>query len=470
MKREFTRLEKITFGINLIMIIFASLTMFITSEFAWFKLAFPITLVQFVTYIYSITSLTGKLITFPNVFIGLCYIFNFGHLPIKFFGAEFGKNVLYPLWYVDFKIYKKAFLFTVIAMFFVFAGMYFSMLWRKQNNKRVSKAGKLFACADREAIKKIGYVCFAIGIIPNLFINITSIYLYFKGGYINTYALQLPDFVKIIAAFLDFAFFALIIGYSDDKKVSTVIFLAATAYKGLTMISGGRGEAITVIIGMFIIWENLVGKLPLKKIIMIALIGYAVLIVINFIATARNIVNISPAKLWKAFVYCISNNQITLALSEFGSTFATTCFTIRSHLGPVFGLNYILPIVCVFPNIGGFNSRIVELMIFTGSIYTFRQPIGGSFIAEMFYSFSWAGCIIAVVFGILLGNVSYNITASEEKKNYFEYLIYGYTIPSLLFWIRGYFGALYRILIWHIGFAVLMLYFMKKRQCRGENR
>ncbi len=50
----------------------------------------------------------------------LSYIFNFGHIPLKAFGTEFGKNVLYPMWYIDFPTYQKSALFALLSQMMIF--------------------------------------------------------------------------------------------------------------------------------------------------------------------------------------------------------------------------------------------------------------------------------------------------------------------------------------------------------------
>ncbi len=466
--------DKIIVGLNIGLVVLSILILQINDQDLWFKLAFPISLIQTVSFVLCVTKFTNKFISFINLFLCLSYVFNFGHFPIKFFGLEFGKNVLFPLWYVEFDIYKKAFLFTILSLFSVFLGIYYIMILKskKMTGRKENKIASFFTDIDLIKIRQIGYICFVIGIIPNLYINISQIRLFLVGGYINTFSMNTPDFVKIVALFVDFAFFAFVIGNSDNKKKSTLILIIGIAYKGITMISGGRGEAIVFIIGIFIVWENLVVKLSTRKILLLGVVAYMALFLLNFIASTRNYANINFEELRKIFFECLLNNQLTPALSEFGSTFATTCFTIKSAPGPVWGLNYILPIVCVLPNIGGFNSKIVDLMIFTKSINTYHQPVGGSYIAELFYSFSWMGCILAILLGIMIGYVAYKIDEGIKNKNYFQILIFTYMTPSLLFWIRGYFGALYRTFVWHIGFSIVLLFLIKlqkRKNMEGKN-
>ena len=110
-------------------------------------------------------------------------------------------------------------------------------------------------------------------------------------------------------------------------------------------------------------------------------------------------------------------------------------------------------------------------MIYTNHINTYNQPIGGSYIGELFYSFHCAGFLFALVLGILLGYIYYRIVISRKNKKYFLYLLATYITPLLFFWIRGYFGAIYREYIWHCGFAILLVIvfeYLSKKYKKGE--
>lgn len=435
-------------------------TLLISHQQTWFIIFFLITLLQLIIHISSFFQLEEKLMTFPIIFFILSYIFNYGHIPIKAFNIDFGSNVLFPLWYISFDVYKETAIFTLLSQTMLFIGLFFfyKYMIKKYSNCYTNKT--IFNVSLKK-IKIIGIVCFLIGILPTLYIDISRLILFFQGGYTNTFNLNVHDFVEVIANFFNFSIFAFIIGFSNNKRIANTIFFSTIIYKVLMMSSGGRGESIVFLVGLFIVWENMVYQLTGKQIIYLILLGYFGLVLLNFIANARNISTFSLNEIINVFVYSVTNNQIAMALSEFGSTFSTACFTVASNPGPTFGLNYILPIILVLPNIGGFNANVVNQMIYTNHINTFNQPIGGSYIGELFYSFHWGGFLFAFILGLLLGFIYYGMVISRKNKQYFLYLLFAYITPLLFFWIRGYFGAIYREYIWHCGFAILLIVFFK---------
>ncbi|MCR0263918.1 O-antigen polysaccharide polymerase Wzy family protein [[Clostridium] innocuum] len=449
--------------------------LFISNVSTWFLGFFFLTIVQLILHIYYLYKLEHKIITFPIIFFLLSYVFTFGHISIQAFNFDFGTNVLFPLWYINFNIYKEAAIFSFITQMTLFFGVYFFFVYKNKSdrNKENVKTSGLFQIPLRW-IRMIGVICFLIGIVPTLYIDISRLLLFIQGGYLNTYNLNVHDFVEIIANFFNFSIFSLVIGFSNNKKVANSIFISAVIYKVIMMSSGGRGEAIVFLLGLFIVWENLVMQLSAKQIIVLIVIGYLGLVLLNFIATVRTITTLNITDISQVFLQSLTNNQLVSALSEFGSTFATVCFTMNSKPGPTLGLNYILPIILIIPNIGGFNSGVVDHMIFTKHIETFNQPIGGSYIGELFYSFHWFGCLFAIFLGILIGYIYYKtVIKKQDEKNYFSYLLFSYITPLLFFWIRGYFGAIYREYIWHCGLAIILIvigrYLQKKRK-KGEIR
>lgn len=445
-------------------------TLLISHQQTWFIIFFLITLLQLIIHIVSFFQLEKKLITFPVIFFILSYVFNYGHIPIKAFNMDFGNNVLFPLWYIRFDVYKEAAIFSLLSQTMLFIGLFFfyKYMMKKHSNSYTNHA--IFNISLKK-IQIIGIICFLIGIIPTLYIDISRLILFFQGGYTNTFNLNVHDFVEVIANFFNFSVFALIIGFSNNKRIANTIFCSTIIYKVIMMSSGGRGESIVFLVGLFIVWENLVYNLSGKQIIYLILVGYFGLVLLNFIANVRNISGFHLNEIVNVFLYSLTDNQIVMALSEFGSTFSTVCFTIASKPGPTFGLNYILPIILVLPNIGGFNANVVNQMIYTNHINTYNQPIGGSYIGELFYSFHWAGFLFALVLGILLGYIYYRIVISRKNKKYFLYLLATYITPLLFFWIRGYFGAIYREYIWHCGFAILLVIvfeYLSKKYKKGE--
>lgn len=449
--------------IDIFISILGFFSLLISEQQIWFLAFFFISISQLILHIFYLYKLEKKFITFPIVFFILSYVFHFGHLFITAFGFEFGNNVLFPLWYIKLDVYQKAAIFTLLSQMMLFFGLYFFMSQKLKKQDIVISKVKI----SLKYIRILGFVCFFIGIIPTLYIDISKLILFLDGGYTNTFNLNVHDFVEVIANFFNFSIFALLIGYSKNKKIANTIFFSAILYKVIMMSSGGRGEAIVFLLGLFIVWESLIMELSGKQIVILFLIGYLGLTFLNFIASVRNITEFNLVQIGNVFIDSLTDNQLINALSEFGSTFSAVCFTLNSNPGPTYGLNYIFPIILILPNIGGFNSKVVEQMIFTRHINTFDQPIGGSYIGELYYSFHWFGWIFAILLGILIGYISYKMMVSKKEKNYFIYLLSSYSTPLLFFWIRGYFGAIYREYTWHCGFAIffmLVLYYIQKRK------
>lgn len=461
--------NKTTFNIivlELFTVVLGCLSLFIHHQNSWFMIFFLVSILQLIIHLIFLYANEKKFFTFPIFFMILSYIFNFGHIPLKAFGTEFGKNVLYPMWYIDFPTYQLSALFALLSQMMIFFGIYLFIRFAQKNILNSQKIYHQLPKISLKTIRILGYMCIAIGLIPTLYIDISKLILFIQGGYTNTFNLNIHDFIEVVANFFNFGIFALIIGYSKQRKVANIIFVSTIGYKVIMMSSGGRGEAIVFLLGLFIVWENLVMNLSVKQIIYLLIIGYFGLVLLNFIASMRNIPSFQIDKIMHILWVSFADNQIVTALSEFGSTFSTLCFTIKSNPSPTFGLNYIFPIILILPNIAGFNSGVVDQMIFTKHINTFNQPIGGSYIAELFYSFHWFGWIFAIVLGILIGYISFKISQSQKDKNYFTYLLFSYSMPLLFFWIRGYFGAIYRELIWHGSFAIcfiFVLHFLQKK-------
>ncbi len=429
---------------------------------------FVISLIQLIGNISLLWLLQRSIFSFSLIFVVLSYIFHFGHLPLGAFNIEFGPNILFPLWYISEWVYTNAFIFTYLVQYFFTAGILITLMYKKNEKREELSCEKIIKWKERVSDTKliqIGYAFLAIGILPSIYIEGSKLITYFTKGYLALFNLGFRDYMLVVSKCVEVGFMALMLGCSNDKRKGNIIAIIALAYQGVKMLSGSRGEAVCYAITYLIIWQAFIHKLNKKdyiKLITVCMVGLGV---ITVIASLRN-VNFDKTTFVEVVVLIVTNNPIVNMLSEFGSTFAAVCFSINSfpeEAAPVYGLNYILPIVYIVPNIGGFNETVVNLSIFSNHYETFKQPTGGSYIGELYYSFNWLGTVMAVFLGGLVGYITRVIKKVESVKSKFLYLLLIQMIPYFLFWIRGYFGALYRGIIWHGALAIILLFIIETR-------
>lgn len=90
-----------------------------------------------------------------------------------------------------------------------------------------------------------------------------------------------------------------------------------------------------------------------------------------------------------------------------------------------------------------------------------KTNIGGSYIGETFYSFSWLGIFVFLVYGFCINFIS-KIVINEMKAKYKSYAFF--IIPMLSYltwWIRDYFSPLWRPFFWTVLLILIIDFFLK---------
>lgn len=419
-------------------------------------LFFICSLVQLLGNVYIFSRLQVKALSFPSIFLALSYLFHFGHIILYAFNLSFGNKGLSALWYYDIDIYNQTLIFVYLVLYFLSLGFIVTLSrFHDTNNLNHAKIKE----ESNYKIIILGWIFILIGIIPTISIEYLKLSTFIQSGYNELFNLNIRDYVQVIANCINFGFIALLVGYSDkSKKKANLVFFFAVCFKCFQMVSGGRGESLAFILTFFLIWVSLIHKMKIKEFIAFFIIGFLSLFLISFIANFR-ISDISLSSFIETFKLTLQYNPIISVIAEFGSTLTTVCFTMVS-IGLTknfsYGINYIAPILYVFPNIGGFNEKIVDSSVFIRHIEKFDQPMGGSYIGELFYSFGWLGVLFAFLIGVLVAFIFLGLKKNKELNNKFKYVLYAQTIPYFFIWIRGYFGGMYRGIIWHSMLAVLI--------------
>lgn len=457
----------ITFIIISIIILYLSFLVTNTNSNYWLTVYTILAILQLIVNLFFITIIGEKIFSISSLFILFTFVFHFGHLVLIAFNIS-ADRPFDVINMVSRDIFKDAILFVSISQMFLTIGI--SIPWIKDHysdkNKNIAKDKY-----ELQIVRKIGIVLFIVGIIPTLYIDIKRILLYLGGNYLDTYSVSLPGFIGTIARMSEFGIIMMLIGNKDNQKKSKLILILAILYQTIIMLTGNRGRPLVFVISLIYVYVKVIIKrIKVKNIIIFISLGYLGIVLINFIGTVRMQDIKDTYMLLDLFFDSLKASPIFDALGEFGCTMITLCYSLIYLSGSRYGLNYITSLFVIFPNIGGvLNSLNHDFIFITNFPQNARTFLGGSYLAELFYSFDIFGCIAVIIIGIAIGKLSNEINKSIINEKWLNLSLYIIFFPNLLWWVRSYFSDMIREVVWTTIFILILYKLIKSKvKLRGD--
>lgn len=310
-------------------------------------------------------------------------------------------------------------------------------------------------------IIKVAKILIILGIIPKLFLVYKYFTLFLSGSYYKVVKYTPNGIFYFISTLVDVGLLLLISCNLSLKNKSKYIILYIF-FQVFFAIVGKRGTAISNIIALVIvICAN--KKINLAKLFKIFLVSLLVLFLVVLISQYRGLSSDSREDFFSDF---FSKSNILLyiiyfACSEFGSAFLTICYSIM-YLSNVhsWGINYFIGAFTIIPTTSSISQLVNKISRYK-NLFPMKTNIGGSYIGETFYSFSWLGIFVFLVYGFCINFIS-KIVINEMKAKYKSYAFF--IIPMLSYltwWIRDYFSPLWRPFFWTVLLILIIDFFLK---------
>lgn len=422
--------------------------------------------IQFITGIYFVTKIEESLFSLTSMFFIVSNLFHLGQIVLIALGVEVPR-IEYIIYKVDNETLKNSilFIFTCHAAFIIGTLFFYSFY----KSKRINVIDDELQRINLIAIKKTGWILFAIGIIPKLYIDISRLRLFLRGSYINTYSISVSGILSFIGSLSEIAILLLLIAYKDKRKQSKILLIGSLIYQGIIIYSGHRGPAMVFIITMLFVFFKLGSKVKKRTLLIYLGLGYLALIVINVIGATRSLLNRNHDMISMVILDNLGFNVIWELLAEFGSSIVSVAYSLMffPEYAPIqFGTNYLIPIITLFPNIGNILSVAFEKINFIGRLPgNFGRFLGGSYIAESYYSFNVLGPLFILFVGVFVAYISTKFRRAIQEHNWIQLSYTLVFFVNLLWWTRDYFGSMIRQIVWtNILIYLVIQFIMEKKQ------
>lgn len=399
-------------------------------------------------------------VSIPNIFAFFSLMFHCGQLIKEGFNIE-GTVPLPFEYYGDAMTIQKSFTFFLLSqtVYFIAVGISCGKL---QKEKKVNQ---------RQAdVSVYGKILVLIGVIPRLYIDILSLVGARANGYEGVYSIYFPQAIQSIAFFFDAGLFFLLYAQTDRRKQKFYL-VAVIVYKCIMMSTGARQDKVAFLLVWLYVYFFIINKITVKKLALLVVVCIAGFMFISAIGTIRVNDTVSLSQTLSLLQSGTMNNVIGGALGEFGSAFDTLEVAIKytpSEIPFGWGKSYVAGLLSIIPLLVNQIPSLAKAVMFVNQLpkhVTFA--LGGSFLGELFYNFSWFGIIGSSVVGAFITKL-HNGIVDDSSCDIFYKAWYSILATAMILFVRGYFTDMMQKLVWtYIAIYIIRMYLAKRRNWKG---
>lgn len=402
-----------------------------------------------------------EVLSTSGIFVWLLYLFHFSQLFIKLISNSYLFN-----FDVSYIVSKETYIESIEYTFLILFSLTFGILLMKAIKKRNNlKNHKLSQLADK-SYYVIGKRIFILTFPIEAYILIQRLFIASSDGYLAIYEIGTSGIMSLLGTFSLIGVIMMLLGSQTKKNRATVIFCLYTVFYLISMFSGGRmWQVIKILVVLYYYLKATNIKITIKNAFIVAVAGYFLAGFLSSIADFRGlgIGNIEAVTevIKEAFV----TSPLLNALEEFGGTIYTVALTVQkvpSSIDYSNGSQFLTSFISLLPNLSASIADINDKSSFVNLLDV--KAIGGSFAAEMYYSFGYYAVGPTILIGMLIQWLTEKIELSLKTKNY-HIIIYSIMLQySIISWVRGSAIIFYRNVVFSFIFIYIISSLFVKRK------
>lgn len=317
-------------------------------------------------------------------------------------------------------------------------------------------------------IRKLGWFLFVVSIIPYYWDLIETLLISMASGYGAIYernaAIGISQIDKYIADYFIPSLICLFVGYSNDKRVKSLVIGICTVNIVAILLTGGRTPAVILVALLILLYHYCVKKISFKGILVLSIFSFLFLSLLSVVSYLRS----QEERSIEAYLrYDVSGNNAAVdALAEMGGTMF--CLIKTKDIVPLYenyryGRSYLYSFTTFIPNIGFWEihpaKREANLGEWLTNALRLSYGTGYSMCAEAYINFG--GCCWMIMF--FLGGLFGNLLGIENKRLKEDLALLIFSL--IIFWFclkitRNSFIGFVRIFFYY---ALPAYYIIKKR-------
>ncbi|NHC43621.1 O-antigen polysaccharide polymerase Wzy, partial [Bacillus sp. MM2020_1] len=285
-------------------------------------------------------------------------------------------------------------------------------------NNSIDKIKSRTAEFSIRAIKIVGWILFAVSILPTILVLKAQIVIALTSGYSTIYQLDVATGVNGLAddisLFIIPAMLCLLIGYSSEKsKIKHIIILLIGIYISLYLLIGLRNKAVVMLVAALCIWHYCIKPIRGKRALIGIVLSYFIVAFLNVVSQLRSITDKSINDYYELLIKSLGKSELFInTISGMGwSMFPLikTMEIVPEHYPYRMGSSYLFSFTTLIPNLGFWDvhpaMKYSDLSTWLTRTIDYPYGTGYSIIAEAYINFAWFGPIMMCLIGTLVGVV-----------------------------------------------------------------
>lgn len=408
-------------------------------------------------------------LSLSSLFTIFTFIFHFGQLVILTFGFHYKFTIVnYSKW-----LEQEPFKRTILFSFFVFMTMTLGILISTKNRLKNKLTKKINRNKEKIIdIKLLGYLILISTFPIKLILDLYQIYFSMRYGYVGMLEMGISGVILQIAQFYIIGVVLLLLAYQGNRWKATMIFFLSALYCIFSMLSGGKSRPTIHIVLLCYVYFTTVVKLKWTQILKYGIVGYLMVLFLNTVTIVRA-EGITSIQNFLLLMLSSDQNPIFKVLEEFGSTIYTVyqaIVIVPEKLSYAYGVTYLASLSQVLLNIGGILNHATNIAQFAIHLNE-GYPLGGSYIAELYYNFGYIPSLfLGVVIGGFVNNISVRMEFYLKNGAYVQFSYFIMLFTSIIWWVRAGFIDLIRGTVWSILLIMVFSLFCKLRKRHTEER
>lgn len=404
------------------------------------------------------------MLSFSAIMVWLLYVFHFGQIIIKFLSRNYQFIADMSL-----VVSRRAYIESIQYSFLIISITAFGIILVKLFESKSPETFNITQMTD-QSIENYYIVGLRIVVLTfpiEAYTLIQRLIVSWSSGYLSIYGTGTSGILSQIGTFSVIGFIMMLIGCQNKKAKANTIFFSYTLFYIVSMFSGGRmWQIIKIILVLYFYLKIMKIKINPKNGLLLFIIAYLLAGFLSVIADLRGEEIINVSTILNIFVEMYQNNPLLNIIEELGATIYTVGLTFEKvpyQIDFSYGSQFFTNFVGVLPNL---SEKITKINFESNFVNLLNVPtIGGSYVAEMYYSFAYYGIILAFVIGLGIQWISKKMEMGFITRRY-QFPIYGIMVLySLISWIRGSSSVLYRNVI----FGSLFIYLIFKLFVRKKS-
>ena len=357
------------------------------------------------------------------IFLILSYLFHFSHIFLLLINYDFGDGIYYFLPFVRYgqDITMKSMQFSYCCVYALFLGIQLCLAMPpKKIKNRIINLGNINQF-------ELGLFMFVLSL-PIWGHRTLKFMLYtMSNGYAYAANLKYSILELAISNMMLPGLILLITSKCISKRKAFMYFSFGVVLRGIDMFTGQRAYNLMFIVLLTGIYFLYVLKIHIKfkHIIMFGCATYLGLDVMRTIRVVR--IDGMSLKLIISTLLSANSNPILDMMNEFGVTENVVAYTYKMSIVPTNGKQIISAFLSIIPGISHLFPNVDWSQYNLAEAYD-SWNMGGSFIADAYFDFHYAGIVFCFCFGFFIQKII-SVFVDSLKKSY----IYDTAWISLIF-------------------------------------